>query len=186
MKQSRSISLLKSLISTAVGLGLSLLLQWLILPLLLGIPIPLQANITFAAIMTIVSIVRGFGLERFFEWMGWRVKLSPFMDAVLFECFRQRDQEGWSIQHDDEHERGELAQAGACYALTNSLNHVPDPHDRTGRAIIRVAPRDLWPWDSAWWKPQDFRRDLVRAAALIIAEGDKFDRSRKRKSVRAA
>jgi hypothetical protein len=181
MKQSRSTSLLKSLISTAVGLGLSIFLQWLILPMLLGIPIPLDANLKFAALMTAVSIARGYLLERFFEWMGWRVKLSPFMHAVLFECGRQRDVEGWSIEHDDEHERGELARAGACYALGHSPTFVPDPHDRSGKALIRISPKSLWPWDGAWWKPQDFRRDMVRSAALIIAEGDKFDRSRKQK-----
>lgn len=32
-----------------------------------------------------------------------------------------------------------------------------------------------WPWDSKWWKPKTDREDLVRAAALIIAEIERID-----------
>lgn len=170
MKQSRQTSLLKSLISTAVGFALSLFLQWLILPLLLGVPVPLQANLSFAALMTVVSIGRGYILERFFEWMGWRVKLSPFATAALVERQRQKDVEGWDEAHDDEHRVGEMARAGGCYARYAGSEYTVKGQSPHG-----------WPWAAEWWKPVDFRRDLVRAAALIIAEGDKFDRSRKQK-----
>ncbi|MBR0871169.1 hypothetical protein JQ633_12425 [Bradyrhizobium tropiciagri] len=167
MKQSRSISLLKSVISTAVGFSLSLLLQWLILPVLIGAPVPLHANLAFAAIMTAVSIARGYVLERCFEAMGWRQrKLSPFMQAVIAERFRQIDQEGWSLDHDDKHDRGELGLAGATYLI----------HAGTES---RTVP-SLWPWDGSWWKPQGRRRDLVRAGALLVAEGERFDRARNR------
>jgi len=169
MKQSRSISLLKSVISTAVGFALSLLLQWLILPLLLGVPVPLAANLTFAAIMTAVSIGRGYLLERFFEMMGWRVRLSPFAMAVLAERQRQQDVEGWSAEHDDaEHPSGELARAGATYAY----------HAGAEPGL----PPNMWQWSRDWWKPAGYRRDLVKGAALIVAEGDKFDRNRKPKT----
>jgi hypothetical protein len=167
MKQSRSTSLLKSLISTFLGLGLSIFLQWLILPMLLGVPVPLFANLTFAAIMTAVSIARGYALERFFEWMGWRVKLSPFMHAVLFECGRQRDHEGYSTGHDDMLPDGDLAAAGATYLLHAGTQSKTTPHE--------------FPWRDEEWKPRDRRRNLVRGCALGIAEGDKFDRSRKQK-----
>ena len=37
--------------------------------------------------------------------------------------------------------------------------------------------RDLWPWAASWWKPKNRRRDLVRAAALIVAEIERIDRA---------
>lgn len=166
MKQSRSTSLLKSIVSTVVGFGISLAAQWAILPILIGAPVPLHANLAFAAIMTVLSIGRGYVLERVFEMMGWRVKMSPFAFAVLAERQRQRDGEGWDDGHDDSHSTGELGRAGACYIIHAGTQSVTAPHD--------------WPWSDGWWKPQGFRRDLVRGVALGIAEGDKFDRDRKR------
>lgn len=167
MKQSRQTSLLKSLVSTFAGLGLALFLQWLVLPMLLHVEVPLDANLKFAALMTVVSIVRGYLLERFFEWMGWRIKLSPFMHAVLFECVGQREREGYSTEHDDMLPDGDLAAAGAAYLFHAGTSSRTTPHE--------------WPWRDEMWKPDGKRHDLVRGVALGIAEGDKFDRSRKQK-----
>jgi hypothetical protein len=66
--------------------------------------------------------------------------------------------EGWTVEHDDEHTEGELAMAAACYAANNT---------------------SMWPptWDFSWWKPKDRRRDLIRAAALIVAEIERLDRA---------
>jgi hypothetical protein len=180
MKQSRSTSLLKSVISTAVGFGLSLFLQWLILPYLIGAPVPLHANLAFAAIMTAVSIARGYILERFFEMMGWRHRLSAFMQAVIAERFRQIEVEGWSIEHDDQHAVGELARAGGCYA--RCAGTPKEPIEEGGSIESHSFLSMEWPWSDEWWKPAGFRRDLVRACALILAEGEKFDRNRKRKA----
>lgn len=166
MKQSRSTSLLKSIASTASGFVISLAAQWLILPRLLGHPVPFEANLAFAGVMTVLSIARGYLLERVFEALGWRVRISPFMAAVIAERQAQRDREGWDDAHDDKHRTRELAEAGAMYAL----------HAGTQS----VTPPGHWPWDDAWWKPKGIRRDLVRGCALIVAEGDKFDRDRKR------
>lgn len=183
MKQSKLMSLLETTLSTAAGFGISLGAQWFFLPLI-GVTISLTQNVTFAVIMTFVSLARQFMLRRVFEALHIRRPLSAFVQAVVAERFRQIEAEGWSIEHDDkEHATGELARAGACYALANApLLFIPDPHDRSGRAVIKVSAFSLWGWDRAWWKPQGLRRDLVRSAALIIAEGEKFDRNRKRRS----
>lgn len=168
MKQSRLMSMLETALSTAAGFGLSLFLQWLILPWLLGAPVPLHANLAFAAIMTVASLARGFVLRRIFEAFHIRRPLSPFMQAGIEERFRQIDKEGWSIDHDDKHERGELAKAGAAYAIGGGIGS---------------DPPDFWPWTDEWWKPEGgMRRNLVKAAALIIAEGEKFDRGRNRRA----
>jgi hypothetical protein len=167
MKQSRATSFLKSLVSTAAGFGLSLLAQWLVLPWLLGISIPLHSNLAFAAIMTVISVARGYVLERIFEMLGWRVRMSPFVLAVLAERRRQIEVEGWSPEHDDrDHRPGDLARAGACYGI-----HA---------GVIKDASIPVyWEWAPDWWKPAGFRRDLVKACALTIAEGEKFDRNKK-------
>ncbi len=173
MKQSRAASLIESLTNVAVGFGLSMGFQATVLPAL-GVPMPLKVNLVFAVIMTAVSIVRSFVLRRIFEAMHLRRPLSPFMQAVIAERYRQIEVEGWSAEHDDFHAPGELAIAGASYAMGAMLRM----HD--GDHAIAEMP-ETWPWQPEWWKPRDFRRDLVRAAALILAEGEKFDRLKTRK-----
>lgn len=176
MKQSRAASLAESVINVVVGLGVAMGANAVVLPLL-GFDITLAQNAVFAAIMTVVSIARSYALRRLFEAMHIRRPLSPFMQAVIAERFRQVEAEGWSPQHDDAHEPGELAAAGACYAASADLH-------LSGLVLGGVPPS--WPWDRSWWKPAGFRRDLVKAAALVVAEGERFDRLRKRKPGAAA
>ena len=94
-------------------------------------------------------------------------------DRVLCEIARERDrqvgQEGWTEAHDDSHAGGEMAQAAGCYALNAGLSEA-------ARMPLGYAPRD-WPWDAKWWKPSTPRRDLVKAAALIVAEIERLDRA---------
>lgn len=164
MKQSRFMSALETTLSTAAGFGLSLLIQWLVLGWLLGIEIPLRTNIVFAVIMTVVSLLRGFVMRRIFEALNIRRPLSPAMQAVIAERFRQIEVEGFDLTHDDAHYLGELALAGAAYASSSKP----------------VAPA-IFPWPDEWWKPGGgMRRNWIKAAALILAEIEKFDRNRKR------
>jgi hypothetical protein len=88
-------------------------------------------------------------------------------EYVVLEIARERerqvDAEGWTPAHDDRHTAGELALAAASYALLGA-----------GRSV----PQGIWPWrrDGDWPKPKTKRRDLVRAAALIVAEIERIDR----------
>ena len=97
------------------------------------------------------------------------------MADVAAERERQKAAEGWSIQHDDEHQYRELARAGAAY-----VQHYYERQwllaQGAPEAYRTDAAPDCWPWDEKWWKPKDSRRDLVRAAALIIAEIERLDR----------
>ena len=115
MKQSKLMSWLESLINILVGFGISLAAQIYFLPLL-GVSIEFHQNLMFALIMTAISMLRSFVLRRVFEALHIRRPLSPFMQAVIAERFRQIEQEGWSHEHDDAHPIGDLASAGACYA----------------------------------------------------------------------
>lgn len=91
------------------------------------------------------------------------MKLSKAFDDVRKERQRQVYGERWTKDHDDGHMDGTLSNAGSCYAIRAFQNKDFTP------------PVD-WPWDSRWWKPKDTRRDLVRAAALIVAEIERLDR----------
>lgn len=83
---------------------------------------------------------------------------------VLAERCRQVAAEGWTPEHDDEHATGEMSRAAACYAQYGDW-----------AAYRNTAPND-WPWHESWWKPSDSRRNLVKAAALILAEIERIDR----------
>ena len=85
---------------------------------------------------------------------------------VLVERERQKSDEGWTPDHDDENQPGDMSCAAACYALT-------------GRNYLHNDAKLLrfWPWSSKWWKPTDQRRDLVKAGALILAEIERIDRA---------
>jgi hypothetical protein len=80
-------------------------------------------------------------------------------ELIAAERRRQVEEEGWTAEHDDAHDDGELARAGAAYAAFSYA---------------------LWPWDRSWWRPEpgdDIRR-LVKAGALIVAEIDRLQRAR--------
>lgn len=107
---------------------------------------------------------------------------------IAAERERQKAVEGWDDEHDDEHGDDALAIAAACYALPDSLRHcqprieqreigmrgLADPP--TYEKVCTIAP-SIWPWAGWWWKPNDRRRDLIRAAALIAAEIERLDRA---------
>lgn len=101
------------------------------------------------------------------------------LDDIAAERCRQREQEGWSVEHDDTHVGGQLAKAAACYAWFAGLE---DPlreifvENRQCANHRPVILKRLWPWSMDWWKPRDRRRDLVRAGALIVAEIERLDR----------
>jgi hypothetical protein len=88
---------------------------------------------------------------------------------VLAERRRQVEQEGWTPEHDDEHNIGEMAVAACCYAFAGS-EMVPD------EVHFERTPMD-WPWASEWWKPSSKRRNLIKAGALILAEIERIDRA---------
>lgn len=96
--------------------------------------------------------------------------LSAAARDVLAERARQVSTEGWTPEHDDGHTGGEMAGAAACYAMVDILHW--------GR---HYAIQILWPWAQAWWKPTDRRRNLVKAAALLLAEIERLDRDSERR-----
>lgn len=85
--------------------------------------------------------------------------LSIGARLIAAERQRQIEVEGWTAEHDAEHDHGELARAAAAYAMQSPM---------------------LFPWDDTWWKPvpADRIRELEKAGALIAAEIDRLLRLR--------
>ena len=110
------------------------------------------------------------------------IDLTPATQAVqdvLGERERQQEDEGWTPEHDDEHNSEEMADAAALYALSFGARlELQDAFARRDGSKEYVKRPALWPWSSEWWKPKDRRSDLVRAGALIIAEIERLDRAR--------
>ncbi len=95
------------------------------------------------------------------------MELTKAAQDVLAERKRQVEKEGWTPEHDEQH-GGALAEAAAAYALSGAF------WNRHGKK--RVKPF-CWPWDDLWWKPTNARRDMVKAAALLHAAIEAYDRT---------
>lgn len=88
------------------------------------------------------------------------------IELIAQERERQIKEEGYTALHDKNHVIGELAMAGACYAMP--------AHSRMYRADGNPF---LWPMDSTSWKPTpgDRKRELAKAGAFIAAEIDRLN-----------
>lgn len=99
--------------------------------------------------------------------------MADVISEIAEERRRQIESEGWTPAHDDRHDDGSLARAASCYAD-------PSPQMFADGWPGGQKPRPVrWPmsWGFGWWKPKDRRRDLIRAAALIVAEIERLDRA---------
>jgi len=109
--------------------------------------------------------------------------LTHAAQDVLAERQRQVSAEGWTPEHDDEHKQGEMALAAACYAAHTAtwefIGHGLDSKGGPFRAYQSAQEfvGRMWPWAREWWKPKDERTNLVRAAALLLAEIERMDRA---------
>lgn len=95
---------------------------------------------------------------------------------VLEERARQTSAEGYAPEHDDEHWAGDLVRAAVSYAWPTYPSTYGDPKKEDGHQPYTWCPY-LWPWDQSDWKPKGKRRNLVRAAALLIADIERLDRA---------
>ena len=107
------------------------------------------------------------------------------VELIDDERKRQILQEGWTPEHDDEHDGNQMAMAAACYASPVPLRaqiEVPCgcreamcPHSAFGKHMWV----DAWPWEVSWdkRKKHDRIRQLAIAGALIAAEIDRLSRA---------
>lgn len=90
---------------------------------------------------------------------------------VIKERNRQINVERYDAAHDDEHTDGSLALAAVAYTIAPPTGADITFHERTG-----ARGEDIWPWSQAAFKPRSTRENLVRAAALLVAEIERIDR----------
>ncbi|SFJ08143.1 hypothetical protein [Aerobium aerolatum] len=105
--------------------------------------------------------------------------LSKAAIDILNERARQMNEESWTPAHDDQHADFSLSRAAIAYAACAAAG----PIDRTiidayGAAGLTAFLKALWPigWSTQWFKPTSRRRDLIKAAALLMAEIERLDR----------
>lgn len=104
-------------------------------------------------------------------------------DAVLDiaeERARQMQVEGWTPEHDDQLNQFQLTTLAGHYVEHARVT------DETRRRRERRGPTALHASALKWFKPTDRRRDLVKAAALIVAEIERLDRMQEREGGPAA
>lgn len=109
-----------------------------------------------------------------FEMTYTRDDTKTGAQLIAIERERQVFVEGWTPEHDDLNDMGELSKAGWCYArhASSQLRGIAHPQ------YLTKVPID-WPrtWHNSWWKPSDDPiRNLVKAGALIAAEIDRLKR----------
>lgn len=92
---------------------------------------------------------------------------------VLAERQRQVDEEGYDTEGDDGHILGELGAYAAFYAMPPAARDWPAGETGYGATWGEaIVPADWTPP-----KPGDRRDELVRAAALVLAEIERLDRA---------
>lgn len=96
------------------------------------------------------------------------------IDLIAEERERQINVEGWTLEHDSEHDNGELANAACCYAMTNDMKTFID--NEWGNDMFL----HFWSFDLSWLKKDSTEennkriKDLAKAGALIAAEIDRL------------
>jgi hypothetical protein len=94
--------------------------------------------------------------------MRWTVPVISGATLLGAERHRQLHEEGYTPEHDAEHDANDLTWAAWCL-LDAAASDAPVPD-----------PPKMWPWGADDWKPEhEPMRRLVIAGALIAAEIDR-------------
>ena len=94
-------------------------------------------------------------------------------NLIREERERQCALEGFTNEHDDMQTHGELALAAAYYAAPQRWRE--------------PLPTLLWPWLASEFHPtpENRQRELIKAAALIVAEIERLSRKDEKDSINA-
>ena len=113
------------------------------------------------------------------------------VQLITIERERQINEEGWTPEHDDEHENGEMGLMASLYATPILLYC----HDKRKDGVWFHDPYISLVWDEEWderkrsvlgniiqnknFPTKQRIRNLVKAGALIAAEIDRLQRLEK-------
>ena len=91
-------------------------------------------------------------------------------ELIAIERKRQIEELGYDVKNDALYSKNELADAAICYACTPDIRDQDDEENGTSLNVV------LWPWDEKYWNPtpDDRKRELVKAGALIAAQIDRI------------
>lgn len=103
---------------------------------------------------------------------------NPAWNAVVRERVRQVQDEGYSVEHDDHHTKGELAAAAASYQGEATVQVCDRHSDRpTSSRATGLLPY-FWPWHAEEWRPaENPRRNVEIGLALGLAELERLIRA---------
>jgi hypothetical protein len=98
-------------------------------------------------------------------------------ELIAEKARTNREHKGYTPEHDDAHDRAELAAAARCYLTCAEIQM------SIGDTDLAKELDETWPFEPDAWKPSDDPiRNLVHAGALIAAEIDRVQRKRERES----
>ena len=98
--------------------------------------------------------------------------LTPMITLVMFERCKQVIK-GYDAKHDDMHTLGQLTMGAVCFAQTafTQIN--------SAKPLPKCFRHKDWPWEpSSFHAEEDPVGNLVKAAAMLIAEAGRIERSR--------
>lgn len=101
------------------------------------------------------------------DWIRYH-DLSDAIKDVIAERYRQIHDERFDADHDDKYEQEEMNLAAIVYGMPELIRNF-----KLGGIPLW---KTFWPWDESWFKPKNRKRDLTKAAALLIAEIERIDR----------
>lgn len=116
-------------------------------------------------------------MSRLGAWLAADTTSTKVLEEIRFTRARQIIVHGWTLEHDDEHAAGELAQAAMVYLQTAY---------RKEFALDDSETTIWWPWDKIMPTAlrdklfaKSKREALVNAAALLVAEIERLDRGKR-------
>jgi hypothetical protein len=113
----------------------------------------------------LLETTKALGIDACDALIALLMEQSAALRDVAAERQRQVSVEGWTQHDDDSYSSCELAAAAATYALC------------TRPEQLQVCGVTAWPWHQVTFKPTTYRRNLIKAGALILAEIERLDRA---------
>jgi len=71
--QTRRQSLIEAWLNVLIGFAINYMANLIILPIFLGVEVPLVANLYIGLAFTVVSVARSYGVRRFFNYLHVRL-----------------------------------------------------------------------------------------------------------------
>lgn len=97
------------------------------------------------------------------------------IDLISSERKRQIESEGYTPEHDDAHDKGELADAACTLAMSDRIFEELESRFASRLHLLQF----MWPFEIESYKATDERiESLAKAGALIAAEIDRLQRMR--------